>query len=178
MARSRPLKRKPMSYDRMRAACLLPLQNNATIDDAQEYCLDGWTAYYNMTQEPQEKDFITLLQICNEVVCLWNMGYIPRNVAPEEIAEAQNGLLKTLERSRRLGSWALDGTVLDKIRGTIYAWQSQYSIAPIKAIKAVRIALKDMEKENPDHSTEKIYRIQKQMVRTKNGIKLIDKETA
>lgn len=165
-----------MSYARMRATCLLPLENNSTIADAHETCLDGWMAYHAMTTEPQEKDFITLLQICNEVVCLWNMGYAPKNVDPEEIAEAQNGLLRTLERSRRLGSWALDGTVLKAIRGTIYAWESQYKVAPIKAIKAVRIALKDMERDNPDHKTEKIYRVQKQMVKTRTGIKLIDKE--
>ena len=167
------VKRRPMDPMRMRAACLLPLENNTTIADAHDYCLDGWVAYDAMTKNPQEKDFITLLQICNEVVCLWNMGFAPKNVDPDEIIQAQEGLLKTLERSRRLGSWALDGTVLQAIRGVIYAWENQYRVAPIKAIKAVKIALKEMEKENPDHKTEKIYKIQKKMVRTRKGVMLI-----
>ena len=36
-----------------------------------------------------------------------------------------------------------------------------------------KMALKDMEKENPDHKTEKIYKIQKKMVRTREGVRLI-----
>lgn len=166
-------KRRPMDPMRMRATCLLPLENNSVIEDAHGYCIEGWIAYNNMTRAPTEKDYLKLLQICNEVICLWHMGYIPSGVAEHEVSQAQEGLLKTLERSRRLGSWALDGTVLQAIRGVIYAWESQYKVAPIKAIKAVKIALKEMEKENPDHKTEKIYKIQKKMVRTREGVRLI-----
>lgn len=172
MARSRPLKRRPMSYQRMRKSCLLPLENNTTIADAHEYCIDGWVAYNNMTQNPSEKDYVTLLQICNECILLWHMGYVPTGVEEHEVAEAQDGLLKTLHRNRKIGSWALDGTVLSQIRGVIYAWEQQYKKAPIKALKAVKLMLKEMEAENPDKSTEKIYKIQKKMVKTREGVRL------
>ena len=163
-------KRRPMDRMLMRAACLLPLQNNAVMEGSRQYCLDGWVAYVNMQRQPAEKDFITLLQVCNEVVCLLNMGY---GTPTDDVTQAQEGLLRILERSRKTGSFAMDAEVMKYIPGVLMTWEDQYKTAPIKAIKAVRIALKDMEKENPDHKTEKIYKIQKKMVRTREGVRLI-----
>lgn len=169
------VKRRQMSFREMAIRSTFALDNLAPIENAREYCLDAWVAYVNMQKTPNEKDFITLLQIFNETVCLLNMGY---GEPTEEVTKAQDGFMRILERSRRIGSYALDADVMQYIPAVLMLWEDQYTIAPVKAIKAARIMLADMEHSTPDGEIRinEIHKVHKAMVKTKKGLTLVDSE--
>jgi len=153
---------------------MLPLANRRPVQDAHDYCVDeGWVSYVNMMNNPNEDDYLKLLRICNEVTCLLNMGFgepIP------DVANAHDGLVRILKRSRETGSYAMDAELMPSIRGTIWLWEKQYETTPVKYIKAVRIMLAEMEQETTDGEVKvaDINPTKRRMVKTKDGVKLVE----
>lgn len=165
-----------MSFREMAIRSVFALENLAPIEDSRSYCLDAWVSYVNMQKTPNKDDFVILLQVCNEVVCLLNMGY---GTPTDDVTKAQDGLMRILERSRRNGSYALDAEVMKYIPSVLMTWEDQYKVAPVKAIKAARIMLEDMEHNTPSGEVRinDIQKVHKSMVKTKQGLKLIDVQT-
>ena len=136
---------------------------------ADDYCLDeGWIAYNNFLKNPNENDFIRMLQIVNEVVVLLNMGY---GFNDQAVAKAQEGLLRVLERHDRTGSWAMDGELTLDLRRVLVIWNEQYKTCKVGTLQKVRKILNDWEKETPK-GERKIQKVTQRLETNGNKLKL------
>ncbi len=132
--------------------------------NTEDYCMDfGWISLTKMMQEPNDRDFIRMLQITNEVVFLLNIGIGENDPAVDRTLD---GVQKVINRHKATGSWVLDGIQIQDLRRVLAIWEEQCKQCPSGLLTKTRNVLdvweKSKGKANPQKKTAKI-------VKKKNG---------